>query len=169
MPSFFVIGAQKNLHELVPSLIQARTPAVMRDAALAAIVRANPNLDFDHLGPGAVVVVPPVDGIKRTFDNPVTGAADDLLQRVRDGMEVLARAAQQDEETRIEEKKEAQDLFDTAMVRRIASEIPELSANINSVRDTFKEDDATSRRARTDIRESLDSWKADLEVLHHLL
>jgi uncharacterized phage infection (PIP) family protein YhgE len=169
MSSFFVVGAQKNLRELVPSLIQARTPAGTRDAALAAIVRANPSLDFDHLRPGAVVLVPPVDGIKRSLDSPTRTAADDLLQRVRDGMQALAQAAQQAEETRTEEKKEAQDLFDTALVKRIASQVAELSANIESVRETFKEDDATSHRAQADLRKSLDAWKADLEGLRHLL
>jgi hypothetical protein len=169
MPNLFVVGTQKNLNELADDLISARTGAATRDAALRAIVKANPSLDFDRLQRGAVVVVPTVEGVKRISEDPMTAAADDLVVRVRDGMQALAQAAEQAEAVRAQEKKETQDLFGSALVERISARVPELPINIESVRGTFKQDDVTARRALVDIRESLDTWAADLDILRGLL
>jgi hypothetical protein len=168
MPSLFVVGAEKNLKELTPTLIRARTAAAKRDAALEAIVRANPHLDFDRLTPGDVVVLPPVEGVKKSADEPVSTTADDLVQRLRDGMEALARAAELAEEARAQEKKDAQDVLGSAMVKRLSATVPELSANVESVRATFKQDDLDARRALSDLRASLETWTADLDALHGL-
>ena len=169
MPKLFVVGEQKNLIELAPALLRARTDAVTRRAALAAIVKANPSLDFDNLKPGAVVLVPPVGGVRVLADDPGAAVADDLVARVRDAMGALAADAETAEGVRIQEKKEAQDLFGTAIVKRLSASVPELAANVESVRDTFKQDDMTSRQALSDIRDSLDSWSADLDVLRAIL
>jgi hypothetical protein len=84
-------------------------------------------------------------------------------------MQALAQAAIEAEDARLEEKKEAQDLFGSALVKRIALAVPKLPANIDSVRGTFKQEDVTSRRALVDVRESRSAWEADLHVLQDLL
>lgn len=165
MRSIYVVGSQTNLTELTAVLIRKRTAASTRDKAIAAIVAANPGLDLEHLRPGLVVVVPPVEGVRPPADEPVSAVADDLVQRVRDGMAAVLGAAEQAEEARLEEKKAAQELLGSAQVKRVAESVPELAANIDSVRATFKEDDAVSRRALGELREAQEVWDSDLKDL----
>jgi hypothetical protein len=170
MPKLFVVGDQKNLAELAPSLLRARTSATVRESALDAVRRANPSLDFDRITPGTVVVVPHFDGAKDvSSQDPVHRAADDLIARVEEGIVTLVAAAEAAEEQRGVEKKEAQDLFGSAAVKRLAGQVPELAANVESVRATFKEDDAAARKQIGGLREAEPLWAEDLKTLRGLL
>jgi hypothetical protein len=171
MPNVFVVGPEKNLAELAPSLLRSRTSAAVRESALDAIRSANPSLDFDRLTPGTVVLVPPIDGVKpaAAAEDPLHQAADDLVARVRDGIEALVVAAEAAEEQRVLDKKEAQDLFGTALVKRLADQSAELAANIESVRATFRQDDVEARHQLDAVHEAADTWAADLESLRDLL
>ena len=72
-------------------------------------------------------------------------------------------------ESRALDKKEAQDLFGTALVKRLSEQSAELAANIESVRATFKQDDVEARRQLALVHESADAWAADLDALRALL
>jgi hypothetical protein len=171
MPNLFVVGAEKNLAELAPSLLRSRTSAAVRESALDAIRHANPSLDFDRIKPGTVVLVPPVEGVKpaAVAKDPVHQAADDLVERVRTGFEALVAATDAAEEQRVLDKKQAQELFGTALVKRLSAQSDELTANIESVRATFKQDDVESRRQLAAVREAQEVWAADLDDLREVL
>jgi hypothetical protein len=171
MPNLFVVGTEKNLAELAPSLLRSRTSAAVRESALDAIREANPGLDFDRITPGTVVLVPPVEGVRpaAVTGDPVHQAADDLIARVRDGVDALVAGADAAEEQRALDKKEAQELFGTALVKRLSGQSAELATNIESVRATFKQDDVEARRQLTGVHESRDVWTADLDALRALL
>jgi hypothetical protein len=138
---------------------------------LDAIREANPGLDFDRITPGTVVLVPPVEGVRpaAVTGDPVHQAADDLIARVRDGVDALVAGADAAEEQRALDKKEAQELFGTALVKRLSGQSAELATNIESVRATFKQDDVEARRQLTGVHDSRDVWTADLDALRALL
>jgi hypothetical protein len=170
MPKLFVVGDQKNLAELAPALLRARTSAAVRASALDAIRRANPSVDFDRITPGTVVVVPRFDGAKDgSSDDPVRRAADDLTARVEEGIGSLVAAAEAAEEQRGVEKKEAQELLGSAAIKRLASQLSELGANVDSIRATFKEDDAAARNQVGALRAAQEVWAEDLKTLRGLL
>lgn len=170
MPNLFVVGNQKSLAELAPALLRPRTSVTVRESAFEAIRRANPSLDLDRIHPGTVIVVPPVAGTRSAAtDDPARRAADQLVERVRAGLESLVAATESAEEQRGVEKKQVQELFGTAQVKRLAAAVPELAANIESVRGGFKEDDVAARKQLKDVHESADLWAKDLETLRGLL
>lgn len=170
MSNLFVVRDQKNLAELAAALLRSRTSATLRESALDAIRRANPGLDFDHLAPGTVVVVPPVEGARaESKDDPVRPVAQDLVARLRDGVGSIVASAELSEEERLAEKKGIQELFGSSMVRRLAGDVPELAENIESVRATLKEDDKAAKRQLDELRRSQQLWGEDLDALDSLL
>jgi hypothetical protein len=169
MPNLFVVTDQKTLADLGGAVLRPRTSARVRDAALEAIRQANPNLDFDHLAPGTVVVLPPVPGVRAAEDDQAGQAVDDLLDRVLEGLSSLGEATEVAAKARETELREARDLFTSDIVKRLAASVPEVKANIGSVRTTQKQDDADANRALGELREAVDGWSAELETLRGLL
>jgi len=164
MTNLFVVGAQKDLAELAPDLLRARTSARVRDAALVAIRLANPGLDLDAITPGTVVVVPAVPGVKaQAVGAPVRGPADDLSARVKDGVAMLVAATESAQKQVLLERGEAANLFADPIVKRLSAQVPELAANIESVRDTLEADGAAAEQAVSQVHESAELWIADLE------
>lgn len=170
MPKLFVVENQTNLAELAPALLRARTSAAVRESALDAVRRANPSLDFDRIAPGTVVVVPRFDGAKpASSQDPARRAADDLITMVEEGVDSLLAAAEAAEAQRVVEKREAQDLFGSAALKRLAGQLPELAANVDSVRATIKEDDAGAKPQIGALRDAQQLWAEDLKILRGLL
>lgn len=170
MPKLFVVGDQKNLAELAPALLRARTSAAARASALDAIRRANPSLDFDRITPGTVVVVPRFDGARDgSSDDPVRRAADELIARVEEGVGALVVAANSAEEQRGAEKKEAQDLLGSSVIKRLSGQVSGLAENVDSIRATFKDDDTTARKQLGGLSDAQQQWAEDLKTLRGLL
>lgn len=169
MPNLFVVTDQRTLVDLAGAVLRPQTSAAVRKAALEAIRRANPTLDFDRLAPGTVVLLPPVPGIRSADNDPLGQAVDDLVGRVQDGLASLSVAAEGAAKAREAELREARDLFTSDIVKRLAASTPEVKANIGSVRATQKQDDADANRALGELREALDGWNAELETLRGLL
>jgi hypothetical protein len=169
MSHLFVVRDQKNLAALAPALLRSRTSAGLREAALEAIRRANPGVDFDDLAPGTVVLVPPVEGTKDAGkDDPVRPAVQDLAARLRDGVGAIVASAELSEEERLAEKKGVQDLLGSSVVKRLAADVSELAENIESVRATFKEDDQSAKKQLSEVRRSQEAWAEDLDTLDSL-
>ena len=171
MPNLFVVGDEKNLADLAPSLLRSRTSAAARASALEAIRRANPGLDFDRIQPGTVVLVPPEVAVRRPAADadPVRQAADGLAGTVREGVKALAAASEAAEEQRALEQKAAQGLLGSRLLERLAAGNPELKANVASVRATLEADDAEARRQLGSLREAGEAWTAELDALRTLL
>ncbi len=169
MPNLFVVTDQQNLAGLARAVLKPRATAAVREGALDAIRRANPTLDLDRLHPGAVVVIPPVAGTRPAADDPAGQAVEDLAARVREGMDSLLAGVEGAEKAREAEQQEAQELFKSAVVRRLSANTPEIGANIESIRAAHKQDDADAKRAMGDLRDALDGWAADLDGLRDLL
>jgi len=166
MTNLFVVGAQKDLGELAPALLRARTSAKVRDAALDAIRLANPGLDLDAITPGTVLVVPAVPGVKPQLSAaPVRGPVDDLSARVEEGIALLVAAAESAEKQGVAERSEAEALFADPIVKRLTGQVPELAANIESVTETLDSDAAAAEQAVSQLQESAQLWSADLEAL----
>jgi hypothetical protein len=169
MPNLFVVGTRANLDELAPSLLKARLSAGARASALDAIRRANPSLDLDDIAAGTVVVVPAVEGVRPAADDPAASFADDLVDSVARGVELAAGVADAAEERRVAEKKEVQALLGTAAVARLAESVPELAANIESVRAAFRDDDKAAKQQLAAMKAAQEVWKEDLATLRGLL
>jgi hypothetical protein len=170
MPKLFVVSDQRNLDELAPSLLKGRVSAGVKEAALDAIRRANPSLDPAQIAPGTVVVVPPFKGAKDTAQqDPVAAAADDLVARVRSGLELLISAAGSAEDQRTTERKELQTLLGSAVVKRLSPQVPELAANIETLRSGFKQEDTAARDQQAALHAAVGEWAGDLDVLRGLL
>jgi len=171
MTNVFVVGTEQNLTDLTGSILKARSSVTTRESAIAALRAANPGLDLDRIRPGTVVLVPPLDGVRVSVAgaDPVTDVGTDLVQRVQAAVDGLAGGAEAAEEERQLEKKSVQELLGSSAVKRAAAQSPALAANVESVRATFKQDDAEAKRQLAAVRESAGSWAGDLEALMSLL
>jgi len=172
MPRLFVVTDQPDLEALAANVLRSRVGASTRAAALEAIRRANPTLNLDRLSPGAVIVIPPVPGIRppdAAQGDPVGDVADDLVGRVREALESLSAAADAGEEARVADRREVQELLGSALVRRLATSVPAIGQNVESIRAGFKQDELDARRAQADLKDSLAALSADLEALRDLL
>jgi hypothetical protein len=171
MPNVFVVREQQKLADLAPALLRSRSSARVRESFLDAVRRANPGLDFDRIEPGAVVLVPAVEGVNPSAvaSDPVHQAVGDLADRVGAAVTSLLAGAEAAEEQRVLEKKETQELLGGALVQRLAAQAPELASHIDSVRSTFKADDVEARHQLNALREAAQGWETDLEVLRSLL
>lgn len=168
---FFVVTSEKALSEVATAVLKARTSATNREAALRSIRLANPGVDFDRLPPGAVLRIPQLEGVRAgvSKDDPLAVELDDLLGRVRGGIDELQAAADSAETQRAVEKREAQELLSSAVVKRLSAQIPQLQANIDTIRETFKQDDVTARNHSVELAKATEVWTADLETLRGLL
>ena len=171
MPNFFVVGAEKSLAELAPTLLRSRTSASVRESALEAIRRANPGLDFDRIEPGTVVLVPPEVAVRPAAADadPLRQAADGLVATVREGVKTLTAASEAAEEQRVQEAREMQKLLDSELVWRLSDQDPQLRANAESVLATLEQDDAETRRQLAGLQDAGEHWAADLDALRTLL
>jgi hypothetical protein len=169
MPQLFVVTNQKTVRAIATKVLARRTSASTRDKAIAAIRRANPNLDLDRLSPGDVVVIPAVTGLRRGADDPVGDGGDDLAARVRDGLASLSSAAEQGEEQRAADKQEAQALFQSAALKRLSSVEPLIAEYVEANRARFRQDDVEAKRQLGELRSAAAGWSEDLDALRELL
>jgi hypothetical protein len=169
MPNLFVVGAERNLADLADTVLRKRTAAATRESALEAIRTANPGLDLDRIDAGTVVLLPDVKGVKPVAaGEPVHDTAGDLVARVKEGIGVLLGAGEVAEERRRLERHEAEEVFADPMVKKLSSKVPELAANLKSVRKSLTAEDAEAEQALESLRQSADGWAADLEALGSL-
>lgn len=169
MPNLFVVGTERSLADLADSVLLKRTAAATRATALDAIRAANPGLDLDRIDPGTVVVLPDVKGLRRvSAGEPVHDAAADLVTRVKEGIGGLLAAAEVAEEQRRTERHEAEDVVRDPVVKSLASQVPELAANLKSLRRSWEVEDAEAERAMVSLRQAADGWVSDLETLSRL-
>jgi phage tail protein X len=166
MPNLFVVGTERNLADLADAVLRKRTAAATRTSALDAIRAANPGLDLDRIVAGTVVLLPDVTGVRpAAATEPVRDTTGDLLARVQEGIGALVAAGGTAEEQRRLERQEAEDVFSDKVLKRLSSQVPELVANVKSVRKSLAADDADAEQAQELLRTSADEWAADLETL----
>lgn len=166
MPNLFVVGTERNLDAVADVVLRKRTAVATRAAALDAIRAANPGLDLDRIHPGTVVLVPEVTGVRpAAAGEPVHDTAGDLVARVQDGIAALMAAGEAAEEQRRIERREAEEVFGDPAVKKLSSKVPELAANLKSVRTALKAEDAEAGQGLESLRGSADAWAADLETL----
>lgn len=169
MPNLFVVGAERNLDALADVVLRKRTAVATRASALEAIRAANPGLDLDRIDPGTVVLLPDVKGVRPVAaDEPVHDTAGDLVARMKDGIGELLAAGEAAEEQRRIERHEAEEVFGDPVVKKLSSQVPELVANLKSVRKSLEAEDAGAEQAQESLRQSADDWAADLEALGSL-
>jgi hypothetical protein len=170
MPNVFVAHDRIDLAGLGDALLLSRVSAKNREHALLEIQRANPGLNFDRIDPGTVVVVPPVEGLRaRSTADPIGVAADDQIQRLIDGIDGLAVAAEQGEENRKAETVRQLAALDAILATGVPNQVPELAQIADSARSTLKQD-ATAGRVQLDsLHAARDSWLEQLAQLRGLL
>jgi hypothetical protein len=157
---------ERNLDDLAGVVLRKRSAAATRASALEAIRAANPGLDLDRIEPGTVVLLPDVEGVRpAAAGEPVHDTAGDLIARVKDGIGALLGAGEAAEEQRRIERREAEELLADPVVKELSSQVPELLANLKSVRTSLDAEDADAGQAMEALRESVDAWAAELETL----
>jgi hypothetical protein len=113
-----------------------------------------------------VVLLPDVEGVRpAAAGEPVHDTAGDLIARVKDGIGALLGAGEAAEEQRRIERREAEELLADPVVKELSSQVPELLANLKSVRTSLDAEDADAGQAMEALRESVDAWAAELETL----
>ena len=169
MPKLFVVTKEKTVRAVATQVLAGRTSAATRAKAIAAIREANPTLDLDRLNPGDVVLIPKVTGLRRDADDPVGDFGEDLSARVRAGLTTLAEGADGGEEQRVADKQEAQALFQSAAIKRLAAREPLLQEYVEAHRARFRQDDIDAKRQLGELQSAAEGWSADLEALRGLL
>ncbi len=169
MPQVHVVDKRIALEDLTSSLVRPRAKAADRDLAIAAILRANPGLAVGQPVPAGTVVVIPVGVAEvRVAGDPSTEAIDDLLGRVRQGIEDLSTAAEEGEKDRTEAKKETQRVLSSSAVRRAIATQPLLQEAVDEGRADLRERDADARKASARFRTAKEQWGAELDELRAL-
>lgn len=171
MPKLHVVDADTTLAELTPTLLLARTSGAARKEAVAALRRANPGLDLDRLTSGTVLVVPEVEGLRSSVReaDPVSRSADELFDRISEGVKSLVAASEAGEQTEHQESKETRALVSSPVVERMASQSDELAANVESLNATLEADAEEARRRLGELREAAEAWTTGLTALRGLL
>lgn len=170
MPNLFVVRGQQTPAELAVSLLPSRATAADRDAAMAALVAANPTVDLDRLRPGMVLVVPAsIERLRRgAADDPAGDAADALLRQLRESLAALAEAEDRAQETAALERKEAMELLEGPEIARFADD-RFLAGAVKSLRQELRSEEATAGEGAAALREAIEGWQADLKGLRGLL
>lgn len=171
MPQLFVVGAERNLKALSDTVLIRQVETTTRMSALEAIRVANPGLDLDRLDPGTVVLLPDVEGVRpATAGEPLQDTAGDLVARVKDGIGALMAAGEAAEEQRRLERQEAEEVLADPEMERLARQVPELVANMESVRASLQAEDADADAGQVleSLRQAVDVWAADLDRLGKL-
>ena len=169
MPNLFVVGAERNLDALADVVLRKRTAFATRASALEAIRAANPGLDLDRIDPGTVVLLPDVKGVRAvSADEPVHDTTGDLVARVMDGIGALLVAGEAAEEQRRIERHEAEEVLGDPVVKKLSSQVPELVANLKSVRSALQAEDAEAEQDMESLRQSARDWAEDLAKLGSL-
>ncbi len=169
MPRLFVVSDQADAAGLARTLLGARVGAARRDAAIAALRDANPDLDLEALSPGQVVVVP--DGLvtQERAGARDRGGISDLLAHAAESVKELAAAADRAEEQRRAEAEEVRSVLSSPEVRDLAGQVRELKRNLSSVGKTLAEQDERAQRTREHLTRSSEEWLAELDQLRALV
>jgi hypothetical protein len=168
MPKLFVITHQADAAAISQSLLGGRVGAAKREAVIAALRRANPAIDLDAVQPGTIIVIPDLPDINAVSEDPVAGAVDDLLTRTNGAVQQLRGAADAAEQQRRVDADEARAILGSAEVEQQSGNLPELKANVESVRAELDKDDAEAEAGREEFERASESWLRDLEVLRKL-
>lgn len=169
MPQVHVVDKRIALNDLTTSLVRPRAKAADREAAIAAILAANPGLATGESVPaGTVVVIPALVSEVRVKDDPAGNATDDLLARVRQGIDDLAAAGEAGDKDRGESKKELQRLLSSAAVRRLAAEQPRVAEAVEEGRADLRERDTEARKQSARFTANRERWNTELDELRSL-
>lgn len=169
MPRVHVVDKSIALDELTRSLVRPRAKVSEREAAIAAILTANPGLTLgEPVAAGTVIIVPSVVPEVTVRDDPAENATDDLLARVRQGIDDLAAAADAGDGQREAAKKETQRLMSSSAVRRLASEQPRLAAAVDESRSDLRDAATEGRQQATRFAADKQRWNAELDDLRKL-
>lgn len=170
MPKVHVVRERADLNAVSVGLVRSRTSAADREATLAAIIRANPGMHGGTvLEPGTVVIIPPDAVAVVVADDPVGTEVDDLILRVRLGIDDLASAAEAGEEKRRVVKSESQKLMSSPAVRRRAEADPRIAGAIEEGRADLRDSDAQAKKGASRFADARDTWNKELDGLVTLL
>lgn len=164
--AFIVVQQEKNVRALAARLLKTKTSRAATTRAIAAIRRANPGRDLDHLRPGDIVIVPELDEARRSIADVLSPELDELVEQVRAGLGSLEQATAIAREALHERIQQSAAAIDE--VSQFAGADPRLDANLESVRRTLEEDSTADEEQAVALGNALDVWSADLDRLRRL-
>ena len=169
MPRAFVVSDQADATAVARALLGARVGAARRDAAIAALRDANPDLDLDALRPGQVVVVPEGLATQERAGTRDRGGLSDLLAQAAASVQELASAAERTEEQRRVEAEEVRTVLGSPEVKQLAGQIPEVKRAVASAGKALSGQDERAEKTREVLARSSEEWLADVDRLRALI
>lgn len=146
----FVITEKTDLKTLSGKLLDARFTGARADAAIEALKRLNPQVDFDKIGRGTVLFVPDAPGFRATSTDLIPAEVlDDFEKLVEDGLTTAQIELDTGNQSRADERKETFRAIEIA--GRIVGNDPELVKLLSEASDTTSREEELDKEASTEF------------------
>jgi hypothetical protein len=168
MPKLFVVSDEADAEGLATAILGTRIGAVRRAAAIDAIRRANPGVDFERLPPGVILTVPDGPDLADKATDPVAALLDDLVARASAALDAVPAALDEAEQARRAEGEATRAVLGSAAVAQVSQLSPQLQNNVQSVAKDLEAQDAAAQTDREALLEGVKQWDAVLAELRTL-
>ena len=162
------IEQDTDLHRLAIELFGAKAGA--GDAALDALKRLNPHVDFGRLGAGTVLLLPDGPGLRADAGSPVWGEAfDGFSAEVVAALDNVAGQVGRGHAERQAGERELVRMFESDLFARAFDSDRQLREQAGAAIEVFKLDRAAADTAGRALGELQDQARAELAALAKLL
>jgi hypothetical protein len=143
-----VIKQDADIHTLSARLLSAKLNSDQTKSAIASLQAFNPQVDFEKLGVGTVLLVPDTPSFKPSATSAVlNGAFGDFEKLVRSGLSDAAARMKADNAAHTADAGAVASVLRLAAVKRLIDADADLEQQVSSVTKTLKDDEQQSKEA----------------------
>ena len=151
-------------------VLSGRLGEARKAAALRALRDLNPQVDWDRVPAGTVLLVPESRDFLVAESDPLTGHTLEELQRVvKEGMAAIVAGISSGEDPSAAERAELATVLKSAAVRRALADQPDLIAQLGQVPARLKEEARQSALAHRALDEATAAAAREIETLRDLM
>lgn len=172
-----VVGAEKNLADVLKRVFTGRMSAAERKRIGTALEGANPGVDFATLSRGMVLSIPDLFGVRSRAREEDDLSLDDLsksaMEEVQRGVEAaikefVASAAREETEASQERRSLAKTIESEVFQGEVSTD-QALAADFEEVRRAIDEEEARSEQRLAALHRAAAEWSNQLDILKAVL
>lgn len=167
--AILVIDQQTDLAALTRRLLKPRTPAVVAQHAIDAILAANPGIDADRLDAGSVIVLPDLPHLREPEGRLREEAGERLIADVLRALDASVAAMDAALAADRTERERVGGLVSAHEVTQAADRDTVLRQVLTDLRAALDSDEQVARKQAETVRDSAGSWRAELQALRALV
>ena len=141
-----------------------------KDAAFHDLQRLNPHVDFKHIEPGTVLLVPDQPGLKNDATTSIAGASfDEFRGQAGAALEATVTRVRQGYEVLIAQGRDVSAVLKTAAVKRLVESNTDVKPLVDAAAQVFKEDQQQAKEAEKTLKALQEGSLAELGALAKML